>query len=225
MIFHHMNCSPFGDKIIRILNYKGLDYRLQIHPLADRTIKRHNSTGKLPYLEHGEKTISDSTDIAYFLDEQFPDNPLIPDDPIHRAHVHIFEDWADESLYFYEMHMRFTFAENSKPVIEEMTRYNSVIGRWILSKVMPAGIKSITRNQGVGKKSTEQIIRDIDRHVRAVDQLLERSPWLVGDTISLADISVATMFTCLKDTQQCLAIFRQTSNVEDWMRRVDHLTL
>lgn len=225
MILHHMNCSPFGDKIIRMLKYKGLDFKLQVHPLADRSIKKSNGTGKLPYLEFQGKTVSDSTDIAHFIDEQFPEKPLIPKDPTLKAQVHIFEDWADESLYFYEMHMRFTFAENSRPVIKEMTRYNGVFGRWFLGKVMPLGIKSITQNQGVGKKSTEQIVKDIERHIRSVNQLLEQSTWLVGDTISLADISVATMFNCLKDTNQCKAIFTQNPNVEEWMSAVDKLTL
>ena len=76
MILHHMNCSPFGDKIIRMLKYKGLGFKLQVHPLADRSIKKSNSTGKLPYLEFQGKTISDSTDIAYFIEEQFPEKQL-----------------------------------------------------------------------------------------------------------------------------------------------------
>ena len=69
-------------------------------------VKKYSATSKLPTIEHEGKFIDDSTDIAYYLDEVFPDRPLIPIDEKLWVKCHLYEDWADESLNFYMMKLR-----------------------------------------------------------------------------------------------------------------------
>ena len=224
MILHHMPMSPFGDKIVRILNYKGLDYELREYPPGSQQVKKFSPTGKLPCLQQGEHWVSDSTDIAYELEQLHPQRPLIPSDPIKCAQVHILEDWADESLYFYEMHLRFGLPENIPRNVPRMMANNRGLMKWFLKKIFPRAIRSITNTQGVGRKNTEQLKVDLNRHIQAIDDLLLQGPWLVGDMFSLADISVYVMFNCFKDSQQGIECLQGKERVNDWMRRVAEAT-
>ncbi|MFT5032994.1 MAG: glutathione S-transferase [Bacteroidia bacterium] len=224
MILHHMPMSPFGDKIMRLLNYKGLSYELQQYSPGSQQVKKFNPTGKLPCLQHGEQWLGDSTDIAHQLEQQYPQQPVIPSNATERAQVHILEDWADESLYFYEMHLRFALPENSVSNVPRMMANNGALSRWFLTKIFPRAIHSITKNQGIGKKTPEQIKADLLRHYNAVDGLLEQGPWLVGDTLTLADISVFVMFNCFKDSEQGVECLQRYEKVSDWMLRVDEAT-
>ena len=95
---HQFQVSPFCDKIRRILHWKGIDYRIQEVPLARApAIRRINPIGKLPCLEHDGTFVADSTDIAHYLEEKFPEPPILPRDPAERALCHVLDDWADES--------------------------------------------------------------------------------------------------------------------------------
>ncbi|MEH6593707.1 MAG: glutathione S-transferase family protein [Halioglobus sp.] len=100
IILHVYALSPFNEKFTRTLRLKGLQYEMQQYPLGSSEVKKFSPSSKLPCLQHDDRFIHDSTDIVYYLEESFPQNPVLPDDPAQQAIVNIIEDWADESLYF-----------------------------------------------------------------------------------------------------------------------------
>src|SRR5262249_25642706 len=154
--------SPFCDKIRRVLRYKRLPFTLYEWPLTDvPAIREKNPTGKLPILEIDGTLIPDSTKIALELERRHPSPPLLPADAAQRAQVLALEDWADESLYFYEMTTRFgeqDFDANvgkllggaSKEMVEA------------LAPMVRENIKAATTMQGIGRKSPAELAEDID---------------------------------------------------------------
>ena len=221
---HAYALSPFNEKVTRTLHLKGLKYEIQEYPLGSSAVKKISPSNKLPCLEHEGRFVLDSTDIVYYLEQQFPQSPVIPDDPAQQAMVHIMEDWADESLYFYEMHLRFGLPENGRHNIPRMLVNNRGFSRWFLQKVLPRGILSITKKQGVGRKSVEQLVTDIDRHFGAVNKLLQVKDWLVADQLTLADLAVYGMFMCITDVPQGQIALQQYPRVSQWMNRVENAT-
>ncbi len=222
---HQYHLSPFNEKIRRMLNYKGIPFQEQHWQLGQRSaVRKLNPTGKLPALEHDSTWICDSTDIAWYLEETFPERPMIPTEPRLRGQVHVLEDWADESLYFYEMHLRFTTEGNWQRNISRMVENENAVARWLLPRVIPGGIRKITASQGIGRKSPEQLISDTARHVAAVDNLLHNTDWLVGDTITLADLAVYAMFLCFRDADMARALLEDKPNVMAWMQRIEQTT-
>src|SRR5213595_2691891 len=98
--------SPFCEKVRRILGYKQIAYEIETVDRERPSDYAHVSPiGCFPAIEHAGHAVSDSTEIAHYLEAQFPARPLIPADPVAAAQVHILEDWADESLFFYEVVM------------------------------------------------------------------------------------------------------------------------
>ncbi len=115
-VLHQYEISPFCAKVRRVLQLKGLDYQVHnIGALGSQLgeVKRLSPQGKLPVLEFGGERLADSSLIVRELERRFPAVvPLIPDDEQQRAQVHLWEDWADESLYFLEVYLRFAVKEN-----------------------------------------------------------------------------------------------------------------
>jgi maleylacetoacetate isomerase len=74
------------------LNLKGADYeRVPIDLLdgaqGEEAYRTRNPQGLVPMLEADGERLTQSLAIISWLDAQFPDPPLMPDDPGERAHV------------------------------------------------------------------------------------------------------------------------------------------
>jgi glutathione S-transferase len=224
-LLHQYYLSPYNEKLQRMLNHKGIPFEERYWLLVDRKkVRAFNPTGKLPVLEHDGRIICDSTDIAHYIEETFPQQPLIPEDPRQRGQVHVLEDWADESLYFYEMHLRFTTPGNRERNMPRMVEHENALLRWLLPRVVPRGIVKITENQGIGRKTIEQLMVDAERHVRAVDGMLAGSDWLVGNRLTIADLAVYAMFQALRDADMALAMMQKYPAVMGWMARIEDTT-
>ncbi len=222
---HQFEISPFCDKIRRILHWKQQPYVVREVPLRDAmSVRKVNPAGKLPCLEHDGRFVADSTDIAYYLEDRFPDPPLVPRDPKLRALCHVFEDWADESLYFYEMRLRFTVDHNTRRNLPLLVAHDPPWMKAAARLVVPRMMRGILGKQGLGRKSLDQIVRDVERHADALSAWLGDGDWLVGDALSLADISVFAELACIRGSEEGAKIVAARPAVERWMARVDRAT-
>ena len=108
IVLHQWEMSPFCNKARRCLRHKGLDFEVRnYNGLKARKAATLSEVGTLPVLDHDDSRIVDSKRIAEFLDQQYPDAPrLYPDDAVARAQAHVWEDWAGQSLYFFEVRFR-----------------------------------------------------------------------------------------------------------------------
>jgi glutathione S-transferase len=218
--------SPFCDKVRRVLAYKKQPFeRKNLKLLETMTrLPKLNPAGKVPALEHDGKVICDSTDIALYLDATFPDPPLLPREAGARARCHILEDWADESLYFYEARLRFTFAKNIARTAQLLLENEGGFMRFVGAIAAPRSVRNILVKQGIGKKSEEAVLREVARHAEAIAGWLGTQDWLVGDALTLADISVFVQLAAIRSTDEGEQILAAQPTVLAWMERVDAAT-
>jgi glutathione S-transferase len=96
---------PFGQKVRVVLAEKGLSYELTPIDIAQgeqrkRDFLRLNPFGRVPVLVDEDVTIYDSTIIAEYLEDEYPEPPLLP--PVGnsalRARARMWEDFADTSF-------------------------------------------------------------------------------------------------------------------------------
>ncbi len=85
-IFDAARC-PFCARVRLALAEKGLSHELVAVDLDNRPswIYELNPLGKVPVLEDGELILPESAVIMEYLDERYPDRPLLPADPALRA--------------------------------------------------------------------------------------------------------------------------------------------
>ncbi len=91
--------SPFVRKVALALNYKNIAFeRNPLDPFNHKDeILKLNPSGKVPVLLVDEFAISESDRIVQWIDEQHPDNHLIPLDSHLRERVMLASSWADQS--------------------------------------------------------------------------------------------------------------------------------
>ena len=225
ILLYQYEISPYADKVRRALHYKGVPYRVrEVLPSQGPKLTRISPTGKFPAIEHAGRIIVDSTDIIRYVDETFDDPPLFPADPRARAMAHIIEDWADESLYFYDLTMR-GWPHNVGWLLDDVLRYEKAHWSWLFRRLFPRVVAKITRTQGIGRKSHDQVCTEARRHFEAADALAQGGGWLVGEGLSVADIAVASMCFVLARAQEAKAAMDSLPALTAWRQRVDAATL
>ena len=92
--------SPYVRKVLACLELKGLDYEVDpITPFfGNDDFSRLSPLRRIPVLIDGDVVISDSTVICAYLDEAYPERPLLPSSPAQRARARWLEEYADSRL-------------------------------------------------------------------------------------------------------------------------------
>jgi len=216
--------SPFCDKIRRVLRYKRLPFAIHEWPLAEvGSIREKNPTGKLPILEIDGTVIGDSTDIALEVERRHPRPALLPADPAQRAQVLVLEDWADESLYFYEMTTRFGEQDFDSNVGKLMAGAPKELLDAI-SPMLREGFKTTTGTQGIGRKSAAQLAADVERLFGAIEDLQQATGFAVGSSLTLADIAIAVQAECIGDSTIGKRVLQSRPALVGYFKRIDALT-
>jgi glutathione S-transferase len=92
--------SPYVRKVLVCMELKGLDYEVDpITPFfGNDEFRRLSPLCRIPVLVDDSLVLTDSTVISEYLDEQFPEPPLLPRDPKERARARWLEEFADTRL-------------------------------------------------------------------------------------------------------------------------------
>ena len=102
-LYHH-GSSVCAAKVRLVLAEKSLPWNgIYVDILRgdqfDPAYMKLNPKAVVPTLVHDQKVIIESTVIAEYLDEAFPDLPLKPSSPEHRAAMRVWTKAVDEQLH------------------------------------------------------------------------------------------------------------------------------
>ncbi len=225
LLLHQYEVSPFAAKVRRALRYKGLSFEVRNYRVVDagKIRKSISPTGKTPVLEDDTGLVVDSTAILRHLEQRFPSPPILPADPALCAQAHIIEDWADESLFFYDLAMR-GWPNNIDWLKRDVLSHDSGFMRWLLYRLLDGFVRKTGQAQGIGRKDPQTICTEVAAHFDAVVALLGDRDWLVGDHLSVADIGVASMCTVIERAEEAAALMRERPVLQAWRERVDAAT-
>jgi glutathione S-transferase len=88
---------PFSTNVERVAlaaGHKGVPIEwIDIDPDDRSEVERLSGQSLVPVLIADEEVVSDSPRILDWLEQRFPEPPLLPSDPAQRAQVRIFVDW------------------------------------------------------------------------------------------------------------------------------------
>jgi glutathione S-transferase len=92
--------SPYVRKVLACLGLKGLAYEIDpITPFyGGEEFERLSPLRRIPVLVDGDLVLTDSSVICAWLDEAYPERPLLPAALADRARARWFEEYADTRL-------------------------------------------------------------------------------------------------------------------------------
>lgn len=195
IVLHQWVMSPFCNKIRRCLEHKGLGYQVvNYNGLRALEAAKLSSAGKLPVLDYDGQRIQDSSRIARFLDQKHPEQPLYPAEPAALARARILEDWAGQSLYFYELYLRMLDPVALEKALDLVCAGRPGWERHAIKFVLKSRYPKKLDLQGLGRYTRSEVVDQLVQHVQNLDSLLAERPYLTGDTLNIGDIAVAAQF-------------------------------
>ena len=172
MILYGSSLSPFVRKTLAYAGEKGIELDLQPTGMPNFSPEYLEASPfrKMPALRDGDYTLADSSAIIQYLEAKFPQPALIPADPKLRGKTIWFDEFSDTILTACGAKMFF----------------NRVVAPRFLGREGDLGVAETAE-----KEELPPILDYLERTVP------DAGEFLVGNSITLADIAVASPFANL----------------------------
>ncbi|MGJ8563093.1 MAG: glutathione S-transferase family protein [Alphaproteobacteria bacterium] len=85
-LFSYPTC-PFSQRVVIALNEKCLEYKttyVKLRP-AEAWFKKLSPYGEVPAIKHGEVSVAGSTVVNEYIEDVFPQSPLLPSEAAEKA--------------------------------------------------------------------------------------------------------------------------------------------
>lgn len=206
-----LDISHYSEKVRWALDHKQVPHRRRsplpgTHIPIAFTLTRGESI-TLPLLRMDGRTIADSTAIVAAIEERYPNPPLYPADPAQRRQALALEDFFDEELGpaarllpFHELtHEPEMFAEIAAEAVPgPLGNAKGLIGLYARTYT---GLRFGVRDQAAAVTAREKIVAALDR-LEAELAANGGGEFLVGERLSVADITAASLFYPVVDPDE-----------------------
>lgn len=151
---------------------------------------RLNPKGVVPLLIDGDLVLPESTVICEYLEDRFPDRPLMPADAAGRARVRLWTKAVDEELHpacsaiTYVVSHRHTILRNGVGSFEDFVENGDSAGK------AARLLKWQWIQDGIEAPGAKDKIRLYLDYLDKMEAALASSEWLVGDAFTLADVAM-----------------------------------
>jgi glutathione S-transferase len=222
ILLHQWEMSPFCNKTRRCLSYKGLKYEVKdYNGLLARKAAALTPVGKLPVLDYDGERVQDSSQIAVFLDRKHPDKPLYPKERQTLAKARVWEDWAGQSLYFYEIYFRMLDPVSLERGLDLICKGRPAWERVVLRAVFRRRYPKKLAQQGLARMPRAEVERQFFGLLGDLDALLSARQWLAGDSLSIADLSVVAQISEFVRTSDLAPRVLALTHLKAWLERCD----
>ncbi|MBR9841518.1 MAG: glutathione S-transferase family protein [Rhodobacteraceae bacterium] len=188
----HFPLSPFCRKVRLTLAEKRIEVELvdERYWEQDADFLRRNPAAKVPVLKIDGKMMAESAAICEYLDEKYPETPLMPKDVDARYEVRRLVTWFDD---------KFHHEVTSKLLYERVNK-----------KVMGLGYPD--------SKNVKAGAQKIKYHLDYMAWLLDHRRWLAGDAMSHADFAAAAHLSSLDYISD--VDWNRSAAVKDWYAKI-----
>lgn len=170
LLYHYPLC-PYSRKVRLALSEKKLDFELEFEPFWERrpTYMSVNPSGQVPaFVDLNGSIVADSYAIIEYLEDAYPERPLILGGPAQKAEVRRLVAWFDDK-----------FAREVSVAL-------------VVEKTIRRHLRS-----GPNSNIIRQAKTYIHQHLEYIAWLVDRRKWLAGDDFSMADLTAAAHLSCV----------------------------
>jgi glutathione S-transferase len=91
--------SPFCWRARMALAHKGLEVETVPWRFSEKAKLPQPNVGRVPVIVDGDKVVHDSSAIAEYLDERYPDNPSLLGTPAERGLTRFIQNWTETVVH------------------------------------------------------------------------------------------------------------------------------
>ncbi len=221
--------SYFTGKALCYLRYKRVPFVLKDVDMFTlmRRIKRNTGAVVMPVMVSPQgEWIQDSSRIIDHIEAQAPDPSIIPSTPVLRFSAYLFEAWGDEWWVPIAMHTRWSYPENytlfehdaGRALLPWLPRF---VQRLAVRKVANS-LRSMLHKVGVRREQFAVMDEWTRRTLDQLDLHFSQSPFLLGNTPSLADFGlVGSMYGHLgRDPWPARELIAPRVHLRAWIDRM-----
>jgi len=217
---YHSARSTCSQKVRLVMAEKGLEFvDRQMNfgrgdNLSDWYLKL-NPNGVVPTLVHDGRVIIDSSVINEYLDEVFPQVPLVPRDPFERARMRAWRQYIDEvpttairppsfNAFVVKIwaHLSDKEWEDHKARLPLRKHFYNRMSR-----------------EGFAKADIDEALEKLHDNLLRMERSLAFGPWLLGDAFTLADVSLVPTLVRMQDIGLA-HMWKALPQVGNWVRRI-----
>ncbi len=170
-VLYHMPFCPLSRKIVFGVKEKAIDVEESIEKTWSPSdlLFSLNSTGELPVFKDREVICCNDYVACEYLEEAYPQPPLLSSLPAHRVHVRNIMSWFDK-IFYQDVYLTLFYERALKRHIEKRGPDTLILkkGRTILME-----------------------------HLMTINHMAEQYAYLAGKEFSWADIAGASHLSCI----------------------------
>lgn len=196
MKLHHNPLSPNVRRVLLTAAVLGLELEEKI---VDFTKGEHkspeylalNPNGAVPTLVDGDFVLTESRAIMQYLASKMPESGLLPRDEAQRADVTRWQFW-------------------------DAAHFSPQLGTLVFERVLKGMM-------GLGEPDAgkvQEALTGFRRFAAVLDKRLDGKKYVVGDSLTLADLTLASSLMYAKQTEAPVSEF---PNVQAWFERISAL--
>jgi glutathione S-transferase len=190
MLLLQFSTSHYCRKARLALGYKGINYQTENLTPGLHILKLKSLTGltTLPVLlteiVGQPQAIADSTEIFQFLESYQPKPALFLPDSEQQAQAAMLEDWLDESIGTATRFVYYQFRAGEGKAIDPS----------LFSQMV---IKIVRQQYDINDNTVESAKKRLANALLVLSMYWEKSDYLVGNQLSIADIAAAALLSPL----------------------------
>lgn len=220
--------SYYTGKLEAYLRYRGIEYSLHGMPYDQaEMLKAKVGSIQMPIVDREDgRWMSDTTPILLELEKDYPDDPILPDNPVVGFIARLIEDYADEWLWRSAMHYRWSYAYSRELISNILVDEVSTpvpFPRFILRRMIRRRqTKFFTKRDGVTAATRAHIEQGYLNALDCMSAILKDRPFLLGSKPSIADFGfMAPMFRHFSQDPDPEEIMRTRAPlVYEWVARM-----
>jgi len=199
IVLYEISWSHFCEKARFCLDFKRLPYRLQpVNPFTRREAIRLGVRGGVPVLVDGGRVIEGSNAIAAWLEEAYPDPPLLPRDEPGRSEVLALEKKCDEWLGPDARRVAYQVALQNPALLQGTLLWPKPPGSWLNGIMLRILEPRVRRKFRIHPRETEESRQRLRLFLPELQSRVAASGHLVGGSLTLADIAAVSFLDPLE---------------------------
>ena len=224
LVLYHAAHSTCSQKVRMVLHEKALEFaEVRIDLGKKEQLKPDylaiNPNGVVPTLLDGGVPIIESSVICEYLDEKYPEHPLLPSDIVERARtrawMHYIEEIAVGAIRVPSFNRAFLYRFQG---LDQKQFENQEINPRPVRKEL---FQRMGSPKGFSRAEVDKSLGELAETCRRMDEAIaEKGPWLMGEQFTLADVLVMPTIDRMADLGLSTIWEGQYPSVGEWYERL-----